>query len=325
MKKIKILLIMLLAFILCISSTPLKGIAITNEAVSQNQLIIQPFSGNGIVEKEILSAKKYVHIELYGFTSYDLFDPLVTQEKNGIDVRVMMEKAPYMADTENWDARYYLTGYGVLCKWANPSFFLTHAKFIVIDGEKVIVLTGNLTYSTFNKNREFGIVLNNPEKASEFENLFEKDWAREIYTNNDPSIVLSPNDARSKIENAFNSANSSIKIWEQSIEDPEIIETLKNAKARGVDVEIITPPLTSTPGNSDAVSELEDSIKVLVNPYVHAKAFIIDNKIAYIGSNNFTKTSLDQNREAGVFISDGVIINELLELWNIDRSNSINP
>lgn len=325
MKKIKISLIMLLVFILCFASMPLSGIASTNEAGSQNELIVQPFSGNGIIEKEIFSAKKYVHIELYGFTSYDLFDPLIIQKKNGIDVRVMMEKAPYMADKENWDARYYLTRYGVLCKWASPSFFLTHAKFIIIDGEKVIVLTGNLTYSTFNKNREFGIVSNDPHKALEFEDLFEKDWSRETYTNNDPSIVLSPNDARSKIENAFNGANSSIKIWEQSIEDPEIIETLKNAKSRGVDIEIITPPLASAPGNSNAVDELDGSIKVLGNPYVHAKAFIIDNKIAYIGSNNFTTTSLDQNREAGVFISNESIINELLELWNIDWSNSINP
>ena len=325
MKKFKLFLIAFLILTIFSSLALFKVNANLTPSASQNELIVQPFSGTGSLEREILSAKKYVHIELYGFTSYDLFDSLVLQAKRGVEVKVMLEKAPYQADTENWNARYNLTKYGITCKWSSPAFFLTHAKFIVIDGEKVIVLTGNLTYSSFTKNREFGIILNDEKKASELEDLFKKDWARQKYENNDPGLVVSPIDSRVKIENALKSAKSSIKIWEQEIEDPSIIDILQNAKAKNIDVKIITPPLSKTPGNTTATNELRDSIRGLPNPYVHAKTFIIDGTLAYIGSNNFTTPSLETEREVGVLTEDQSIIKVLLDLWEIDWANSTIP
>jgi phosphatidylserine/phosphatidylglycerophosphate/cardiolipin synthase-like enzyme len=325
MKKFKLFLIAFLILTIFSSLALFKVNANLTPSASQNELIVQPFSGTGSLEREILSAKKYVHIELYGFTSYDLFDSLVLQAKRGVEVKVMLEKAPYQADTENWDARYNLTKYGITCKWSSPAFFLTHAKFIVIDGEKVIVLTGNLTYSSFTKNREFGIILNDEKKASELEDLFKKDWARQKYENNDPGLVVSPIDSRVKIENALKSAKSSIKIWEQEVDDPSIIDILKNAKAKNIDVKIITPPLSKTPGNTTATNELGDSIRGLPNPYVHAKTFIIDGTLAYIGSNNFTTPSLEMEREVGVLTEDQSIIKVLLDLWEIDWANSTIP
>ena len=325
MKKLKQSLIMFLLLTVLFSFLSLKATAKSEPTVQQNELIIQTFSGTGSLEREMLSAKKYIHIELYGFTSYDLFNPLISQAKKGVEVKVMLEKAPYQADTENWDARYNLTKYGITCKWSSPVFFLTHAKFIVIDGEKVIVLTGNLTYSSFTKNREFGIILNDEKKASELEDLFKKDWARQKYENNDPELVISPIDSRIKIENALKSAKSSIKIWEQEVEDPSIIDILKNAKAKNIDVKIITPPLSKTPGNSDATNELGYSVRGLPNPYVHAKTFIIDDTLAYIGSNNFTTPSLETEREVGILTEDQSIIKVLLDLWEIDWANSTIP
>jgi phosphatidylserine/phosphatidylglycerophosphate/cardiolipin synthase-like enzyme len=325
MKKFKLFLIASLILTIFSSLALFKVNANSTPSASQNELIVQPFSGTGSLEREMLSAKKYIHIELYGFTSYDLFNPLISQAKKGVEVKVMLEKAPYQADTENWDARSSLTKYGIVCKWANPEFFLTHAKFIIIDGEKVIVLTGNLTYSSFTKNREFGIILNDKTKASELEDLFKKDWARQKYENNDPELVISPIDSRIKIENALKSAKSSIKIWEQEVEDPSIISILKGAKANGIDVKIITPPLSKTPGNSDATNELGDSVRGLPNPYVHAKTFIIDDTLAYIGSNNFSTPSLESEREVGVLTDDQSIIKVLLDLWDVDWMNSTNP
>ena len=325
MKKLKQFLIMFLLLTVLFSFLSLKATAKSKPTVQQNELIIQTFSGTGSLEREMLSAKKYIHIELYGFTSYDLFDPLISQAKKGVEVKVMLEKAPYQAETENWDARSSLTKYGIVCKWANPEFFLTHAKFIVIDGEKAIVFTGNLTYSSFTKNREFGIIMNDKTKALELEDLFQKDWERKQYVNNDPALVVSPIDSRIKIESALKSAKSSIKIWEQEVEDPSIISILKGAKANGIDVKIITPPLSKTPGNSDATNELGDSVRGLPNPYVHAKTFIIDDTLAYIGSNNFSTPSLESEREVGVLTDDQSIIKVLLDLWDVDWTNSTNP
>lgn len=321
----------IIAAILILSILCFLSISKTNQLTAnaqdeaKNELMIETFSGTGQLERELLSAQKYIHIEMYGFTDFDLFGVLIACAKKGVEVKVMLERAPYQAETENWDARYNLTKFGITCKWTSPEFFLTHAKFMVIDGVKAIVFTGNWTYSSFSKDREFALIMMDETKAQMLETLFQKDWAREKFENPDPDLIISPIDSRVKIETALKSAQKTIKIWEQSVEDESIINILKEAKARGVDVKMINPPLSSTPGNSNAVNALPGCVRSLPNPYVHAKTFIIDDSFAYIGSNNFTTPSLENERETAVFTRDEATIKILLDLWEIDWVNSKTP
>jgi len=44
---------------------------------------------------------------------------------------------------------------------------------------------------------------------------------------------------------------------------------------------------------------------------MHAKAMIIDGDTAYVGSINFTKNSIERNREIGLIFTDSVAINFL--------------
>ncbi len=287
----------------------------------ESKLLVQPFSGTGTLINEFLKAKKSIYINMYGLTDFDFFPPLVAQVKKGVNVKVMLERAPYNAETENWDARAILTKYGIVCKWASPEFFITHAKYIIIDSSEIIVLSGNFTYSDFTKDRDFGIIMQDKTKAEEFENLFKADWARLSYQNNDPDVIISPIDSRAKIETTLKSATKSIKIWEQEVEDPSIINILKDAKARGADVQIIMPGSYA----QTAVNALQASVYALPNPYVHAKVFIVDDTVTYIGSNNFTTPSLESERETALLTKDSTIIEELLILWKWDLSHTTKP
>ncbi len=50
-------------------------------------------------------------------------------------------------------------------------------------------------------------------------------------------------------------------------------------------------------------------IKFPKKPYIHAKAFLVDNKILFIWSINFTSNSIDNNREVAViFINNSLSI-----------------
>ena len=52
------------------------------------------------------------------------------------------------------------------------------------------------------------------------------------------------------------------------------------------------------------------------SPYIHAKLIIADSK-AFIGSQNFSTSSLDTNREVGIFLTGGPV-NTLLHQFNQD-------
>jgi len=96
---------------------------------------------------------------------------------------------------------------------------------------------------------------------------------------------------------------------------------LKEQKAKGVEVKVLMPASYA----SDLAKSLGDSVLALPNPYIHAKTFIIDDKFAYIGSNNFTAPSLDNEREAALFTSNKSIIEELNMIWQWDLSHSNVP
>ncbi len=313
-------LLCLVAFLILVSILSINPKIIHSQDYDQ-KLLSETFSGKTAILNELMSAQSEVLVNMYGFTDFDFIPVLMNLEKRGVSVKLILEEAPYLAETENFDIRDMLKKYGIVTRWANQDFFLTHAKYIVIDGKIAIVLSGNITYSSFTKNREFGIVLNNENDASVLRNLFYADFDRKNFENTSEDILISPIDSRNKIENALKSATRSIKIWEQELLDPSIISILREQKQKGIDVRVIMPLSYAI----DAKNELGTAIYALPNPYVHAKAFIIDDKYAYIGSNNFSTPSLDSEREVGVFTFDNSVIKELLLIWDWDMSHVIMP
>src|SRR3712207_9468384 len=51
---------------------------------------------------------------------------------------------------------------------------------------------------------------------------------------------------------------------------------------------------------------------------IHAKLIVADGKRAFIGSQNLSATSLDQNRELGIIVEDPVNLSRLTRTFAID-------
>jgi cardiolipin synthase A/B len=58
--------------------------------------------------------------------------------------------------------------------------------------------------------------------------------------------------------------------------------------------------------------------------YMHAKIIVVDNKVAYVGSENISVQSLDQNRELGIIVSDPSVLNTLQTTFQYDWGASQN-
>jgi phosphatidylserine/phosphatidylglycerophosphate/cardiolipin synthase-like enzyme len=80
--------------------------------------------------------------------------------------------------------------------------------------------------------------------------------------------------------------------------DSDIEQALLNAAQHGVQVEVILPAASSTSGdsNSQGIATIKQSgVQVREDPqlYMHAKIIVVDNKVAYVGSENISAQSLD--------------------------------
>jgi len=126
-------------------------------------------------------------------------------------------------------------------------------------------------------------------------------------------------------ENAKNSIYLETYYIANSIPD-EIIDNIKNVASRGVDVKIILDDRMYSRNRTkpDELNSHENievrtlPVKTMSGGWLHAKYFIIDNEIAYIGSQNWSWTALNDSLEAGVLVRSRALCGALLSIFEVD-------
>ncbi|MFX1272962.1 MAG: phosphatidylserine/phosphatidylglycerophosphate/cardiolipin synthase family protein, partial [Promethearchaeota archaeon] len=139
--------------------------------------------------------------------------------------------------------------------------------------------------------------------------------------------VFSPDTSLQAILWCINNAQATLDIQipymnNGSASVQSIIDAIIAAKHRGVTVRIIT---NENEGNNEEFAEdlAEENIPVLWMDtrffYLnHNKAIIVDGRIVFISSINWSGTSIDSNREAGVIIQHEGVASWYLQVYNYD-------
>lgn len=114
-------------------------------------LYTHPETGAPIVLKAIASAQKSIRLKMYLFTRDDVRDALIDAAKRGVDVRVLMELNIAGGQATNVDVYNAMKNTPVRFRWASFDFRYTHEKSLVIDDQIALIMTHNITTSSFNK------------------------------------------------------------------------------------------------------------------------------------------------------------------------------
>ncbi|BAL81066.1 phospholipase D-like domain-containing protein [Caldisericum exile] len=278
-----------------------------------------PDMGKTSVVDGIKNAKNSIDIEIYTFSDTEILQELVSAKKRGVKIRVILEENPYGGYSANKETKDKLSYYGIETKWDNKAYNYTHSKFMIIDSRTGYIMTLNFTKSAFTKNREFGVIVNDENIVQELIKIFEADWKRSPYNpKGDTPLVVSPENSREKIETLLKSAIGEILIYAEEIQDPSVMDILKKRRAYGADVKIIIADPKNIQGNDVVISELKRygiDIKYITSPFIHAKIIIVDRKYAFVGSENLSSNSLDNNREVGIILSNPEVIDKLREVF----------
>ena len=222
----------------------------------------------------ITGAKSQVRVEVYILTEKRIIQALCDAKKRGVDVQVILERNVFGSRGMNNKTEKELTNAGITVTYANNSLYkLTHAKFLIADGTYVIS-TGNFSHSTFTKNREYFFVGDDSKNHDALERIFTADAAGHMDIFTSTGLVISPWDARAKIETVLKQAQKSILVTNQSFGDPSIKNILLDAKKRGVDVEIVTEESGAVDDHHSDISAFIAAGIPVTNPkklYIHAK------------------------------------------------------
>lgn len=190
---------------------------------------------------QIDHAQKRIWVEIYTWTEKSTIDAVLSARKRGVDVRVILEGNVYGTPFINKHTFDVFSGAGIPTVYAdNSRYTFTHAKFWIID-DTWCVATGNLTYSSFTKNRDMIYCDEKELPRKNLESLFLSDFDHKkvIFLEGiDSRVGISPLNMRSWIENSLENTKKSLFIYNQSVTDPEILKILEKKKQSGIDVKV---------------------------------------------------------------------------------------
>lgn len=289
-------------------------------AYSPVAIHVMPDDGAAPLLSAIDGAKTSVHVEVYLLGDEGVMASLLAAKKRGVEVKVILEKDPFGTPSANDPEYAQLNAAGIPTVWANARYALTHAKFAVVDGARLIVATYNFVKSAFTSNREYGAVDDDPLDVAEAEAVFAADL-----TGADPPatgrLVLSPRDSRDKLRALFSEAKTTLDVEMEEIVDTEMTQRIAAAATRGVKVRVVVPSRAPSDAMAAALTELTKAgvaVKTLSSPTVHAKLIVVDGVHAFVGSENLSLSSLDKNRELGVITDSAAALPRLKTTFEAD-------
>ncbi|MDD3645799.1 MAG: phospholipase D-like domain-containing protein [Candidatus Gracilibacteria bacterium] len=275
------------------------------------------------ITEKIDKANSRVYIEVYMLTETRIQDSLIRAKKRGIDVKIVLEKNPYMAYNINDKAYKNMEKNGIEIVWSNSkNYSLNHTKLLIVD-EEAIISTGNLTYSTFTYNRDFFVVINDKLLLEKLLSIFNADYAGEDFSIYDDNLVLSPNYSREKLEKMILEAKESIDMYFQYLEDEKLFNIVLSKLKSGIKLNIVLAE-TALENNKEEIEKLDlagAQVNLLKKPTIHSKAILVDDNYLFIGSVNFSEYSIDKNREIGIILKDEDVIKKFKEVFVKDIGN----
>jgi cardiolipin synthase len=156
----------------------------------------------------------------------------------------------------------------------------------------------------------------------EAEAIFNADWRGATPALRDPDLFVSPVNSRARLLALLARARRSVAVYAEEVQDTEIEDALVACARRHVAVRLISNAGDAT--NAQGIARLQNGgvqVLLVTSPYIHAKMVVVDDRWAFVGSENFSSASLDHNRELGVLISDPDAIDRLQSTFDQDWSS----
>jgi|HubBroStandDraft_2_1064218.scaffolds.fasta_scaffold201210_1 cardiolipin synthase len=290
-------------------------------------LVIEPGAGFSPVYGLINDARHSIDVTMYEFADTTAEHDLAAAAKRGVQVRVVLDERE---KSVNSTAFSYLSSHRVKVVWSWSRFTYTHQKTLVIDGSKAVIMTANLTSEYYPTSRDFLVVDTNRTDVAAITTVFDADFAhRAVSPGDGADLVWSPTDSQDKLLALINDATSSLRIYSEEMGDTTVEDALIRAAKRGVDVQICGE---NENGEYDSAYVRLARAGIHISYYSSSTGFYIHGKVIeadydtgharmFVGSENFSRTSLEDNRELGLIISDLAVLSAMARTFTADFRN----
>jgi cardiolipin synthase A/B len=293
-------------------------------------LTILPEDGRGLYFRAIDAAKNEIRIEICVLEDPQILEHLQAALRRGVQVSAIVDRGKYWAlDSEQENLAQYLVNAGGQLHLSNPVFPRSFPKIVLVDSSLLVYGSACLDETTFMQYRDFATTSADPQILREVQRLFENDWAYSAAVGKQPppfnptppisgsDLLVSPVNSAERLVRLYQVAERTLDIYTELLGNLTLESELVAAVKRGARVRLIAPVQVN--GGTKEIQQLQiDSLMALAGagvdvhvsgpvetrqlPYMHARAAVVDGKIAYLGSISLSPDSITFNREMGLVL-----------------------
>lgn len=274
------------------------------------KLITQPDAGAGPLISAVQRAKRCVDIVIFRFDLDPLEEALEGAVARGVVVRALIAHTNRGGEQRLRKLEQRLLKAGVTVCRTKDDLVRYHGKSLTIDRRRVYILGFNYTAADL-KSRSFGVLVRSRRIVKEVLRLFEADANRTDFVPRVRDLVVSPENARRRLETFLRRARTSLDIYDPQVSDDQMLALLERKAARGVRIRILGKLEKKwAAGGLDA--------RAFPGKRLHVRAIVRDSRRAFVGSQSLRKVELDGRRELGVIIRDRAIVRALEKTFKRD-------
>ena len=311
-----------------VTMSGLSGVS-TAHAASDFSLLILPDQGENAIYNFVNSATSSIDMTIYELNDVTLENDLVSREKAGVDVRVILDQAQKSYNTAAYNL---LTAGGVGVVWSSTAFTYTHQKTITVNNDESYISTGNFDNTYYATSRDYGVFDTDANDVAAIVAVFNADYTHTSITPSDgDDLVWSPTDSQTHLLALIDGAQHSLDIEQEEFSDTTLVNAIVADENRGVTVRVVIEDPSEYSSELNEITAAGGKVTGYSSStgfYIHAKTVIADygysTAKAFVGSENFSSGSLNDNRELGMITTDSGVVTGLETTFDGDFSGSDN-
>lgn len=272
-------------------------------------VIIQPRDGIEPLLEGIHQATESVEIIIYRLDRLEIEQALVVAAARGIRVHALITytNKEDLRDIKKLEKR--LTERKVKVTRTAEDLVRYHSKMMIVDRQKLFLLTFNFTFLDIHHSRSFGIITEDKQLVAEAVRLFTADVAGKSHKAQAEHFVISPINSRKKLSTFIRDAQKQLLIYDGKLSDSQMLKLLEERAKAGVEIKVIGA--TSRPIKGA-------DIRPMPIIRLHTQAIIRDGKQVFFGSQSLRKVELDLRREVGLITDNKQAVQSFYLIFEMD-------
>ena len=288
----------------------------------------------------INSARSSIKMKMFHLSDPNVANALIEAAKRNVDVKLILDKIQWN-NPKDVTLNDTMTQAGVKLVKSSDGFSITHEKSMIVDDNKAMVSTMNQV-KNFAVTLDFGVFVTDAGVISEMNSVYEADWQNAAASTavtpplSNPFLVWSPVNSNQKLVDLIQTAQDKIDLFVENFSSTDISNALIERAGKNKAIRVIVPYCNAGKSNFNypsitALRAAGIDARMLPGPatadlpYVHAKAIVVDQKQAFMGSENFSFNSLTKAREVGIIVPDEKIAGDVTSQFEVYWPKAVAP